>query len=154
MDRKILFLCTLSFCNLILKASKNTASLPSTQKIVQKRYGIPSSLSQNQLPELDPTATGNPFPLPSSTVSAVGSPVRLSPVIVVTSSENLTIENLYGTSSSTPVAADQKEHEYIIISLICCPCFKLELFGFEKKNCCSSCCNEEWRKKCFSCCMI
>lgn len=156
MDKKVLFFCILILGNLVINASENTVSSISGKAINQEIYITSQPSSQNQLSELDPTARGNPFVLDNSNnkSSAVGSPVRLSPVTEV-SVGNSGTEGVYGTNS--PIPENEQEPDLMFITIICCPCFTLELFGFEKKNCCSCCsccCSEKSRQQCFSCCMM
>lgn len=138
MDKKILFLSILFLNNVTIKPSENTEQLTPVQATIQQKYGIPPSpFSQPQLSELDPTATGDP----------------------ITQSSSVTPTSSVANSSFATVPETPKSIGLIpTLRIACCCCFAIELFGFDKKrdccSCCSYCCNKEYREKFFSCCLM
>ncbi|MBI2344807.1 hypothetical protein HYV10_01905 [Candidatus Dependentiae bacterium] len=149
MDKKILFIFGVSFVYVDMQSSQvveNISSVAKVDTMLCEKSKIPPSSSQNNLQEVDFHATGNPV-IVSSVSAVIADQLRNS---------------LRQTSSlylSNPDDLDQKTakstEEIMFISVICCPCFKLELFACKKSDCCNCCCcNQKVKNYCFSCCMM
>ena len=147
MGKKLLFffILNLNYSNFNASDKSNEHSaMPPVRATLEQRYKTNFPLSQNDLQEMDPTATGNPFPLtPTSTTS-------------VSNNSFGKVSSLYSDRASAQDPEEQKNEELIYMSILCCPCFELELVGFKKSECCSCCCccSQRARIWCFSCCMM
>lgn len=139
MDKKLLFFFILYLNYTNIHASENnhhSGVRSATGIVVGQSYNMDFSLSQNDLQEIDSTATGNPISITPTSVASVNS--------------------LHNDGKTVQTLDDKKDEDRFDISVLCCLCCKIKLLEFKKSDCssCCCCCSESVRRSFFSCCMM